>query len=264
MPIANLATEAIYYEVMGSGEPLVCVGGFTADHTLWDSIVPILKEHYQLILLDNPGCGQSSVPNRDYTIKDFSSTVMTLCDHLDIEKAYFLGNSMGGAIVQQIAYSYPGRVKKAVISNSFMNANELAFSLFAKARESWFDLGLSQEVVTHAMLSWCFSGVFLSKENIQLITDLNLNNPYPQTKEGYCFQFKALVNFDSSSWIRKIKTLCLFIASDEDAISFPSQILKMSKHVKGSQYLLFEGAGHLPHIEKPKLYSDKVIEFLEF
>lgn len=264
MPIVNLGTQDIYYEVIGSGEPLVCISGFTADHTLWEGIVPILKEHYKIILLDNPGCGQSSLPNEKFMIKDFASTVMKLCDHLDIEIAHFMGNSMGGAIVQQITYSYPTRVKKSIISNSFMSASNLAFSRFAKARESWFDSNLSQKVVVHAMLPWCFSGSFLSSENVKFLTELSLNNPYPQTKEGYHFQLQALMDFDSSSWISNIDIPCLFIAADEDVICLPAQILKMSKQVKGSRYLLVEGVGHVPHVEEPEFYSYKVIEFLSF
>lgn len=94
----------------------------------------MLSEHYQVILFDNPGCGQSSTPDQAMNIADLANITIQLCNHLNINSAYFLGNSMGGAIVQQIAYAYPEKVTKAVISNSFLNANLLPFSLFAKAR----------------------------------------------------------------------------------------------------------------------------------
>jgi len=262
MSMLSLLTGNVYYEVVGEGEPLVCVGGFTADHHVWDSIVPILSKHFQLILFDNPGSGQSSIPDKEFAINDFADVVIALCDYLDVKKAYFLGNSMGGAIVQQLAYACPERVRKAVISNSFMSTRKLGFSLFAKARESWFESNLSEESIIHAMLSWCFSGGFLREGNINTLTELNLNAPYPQTKAGYQFQLQALLLFDSSEWLKEVSVPCLFVASDEDAICFPSQIQVMASQVESSQYFLVQGAGHLPHIEHPQLFSDKLLEFL--
>ena len=262
MAIFSLENQDIYYEVIGSGEPLVCIGGFTADHTVWNSVVPILSKQYQLILFDNPGSGQSNTPDEDLSISNLADIAIKLCDHLDIKKAFFLGNSMGGAIVQQIAFSYPNRVKKVVISNSFVNANALPFSLFAKARQSWFDSDIPQEAMIHAMLPWAFSGKFLTKENIEILTELNLNNPYPQTKKGYAFQLKSLLGFDSSGWLKYINVPCLFIASDEDAICFSSQIKKMAGIVKNSEYILIEEAGHLPHIEQAEFFMDKLSDYL--
>lgn len=262
MPVVNLSSGNLYYEVIGQGDPLICIGGFTADHHVWDSIVPILSQYFQLIVFDNPGCGQSNIPDKAFSIQDFANIAIELCNHLKIEKAYFLGNSMGGAIVQQLAYAHPKRVIKAIISNSFINTKKLSFSLFAQTREAWFESTIPQASVIHAMLAWAFSGNFLTNENINLLTELSLNQPYPQTKAGYQFQLQALLPFDSSSWINEINVPCLFIASDEDAICFPSQIQFMAEQVKNSEYWVVQRSGHLPHIEYPQLFSDKVIDFL--
>lgn len=262
MSIAPLSFGDCYYDVIGQGDPLVCVAGFGADHHVWDSIIPMLSPHYQLVLLDNPGCGQSALPNQAFFIEDFAKGVIELCDYLGIAQAYFLGSSMGGAIVQQLAFTYPERVKKAIISNSFMRAKSLSFSLFAQARSAWFDLPMPQTSVIQAMLPWAFSGHFLTDENVQKLTEFTLNHPYPQTKAGYHFQLQALLPFDASSWLHKINVPCLFIASDEDAICFPSQIQDMAKQVKNSEYVCIQRAGHLPHIEYPQLFSDQVESFL--
>lgn len=262
MPVVNLSSGKLYYEVIGQGDPLICVGGFSADHHVWDSIVPFLSQHFQVVLFDNPGCGQSNIPDKEFLIQDFANIVIELCNHIQIEKAYFLGNSMGGAIVQQLAYAHSKRVIKAIISNSFINIKKLSFSLFAQARGTWFESTFPQASVIHAMLAWAFSGHFLTNENINLLTELTLNQPYPQTKAGYQFQLEALLRFDSSSWINEINVPCLFIASDEDSICFPSQIQSMAQKVKNSEYWVVQGSGHLPHIEYPQLFSDKVIEFL--
>jgi 3-oxoadipate enol-lactonase len=261
IPKLNLSTGNVYYETMGSGEPIVCIRGFTADHHVWDSLLPLLTARYQLICFDNPGCGQSSTPETSFDIEDFAKVVIELCDHLAIQQALFLGNSMGGAIVQQLAYLYPSIVKKAIISNGFMEGKKLAFSLFSQAREKWFQANLPEETITQAMLSWCFSGNYLTTENVNMLTKLFIENPYPQTEEGYRLQLDALLAFDSSQWLKKIKVPCLLIASDEDAICFPSQIKAMADQVQGSQYVSIPNAGHLPHIEQPEFFGKQVDSF---
>lgn len=128
---------------------------------------------------------------------------------------------------------------------------------------AWFDSNRSPVVCIHGMLPWAFSGKFLTEENIKMLTGLNLNNPYPQTQEGYEFQLKILVDFDSTEWLKDITVPCLFIATDEDAICFSSQIKKMADKVKNSEYLLIEEAGHLPHVEQPELFCNQLLSYLK-
>jgi len=266
MAMVTLSTGSIYYETSGikTSESIVFIGGFSGDHHVWDLVAPIFNEHYQVIVFDNPGgSGQSSVPDESFTIQDYAKTAIELCDSLKIEQAYFVGSSMGGAIVQQLAYHFPERVKKAVICNSFMTATNMAYATYAQAGLDWFHANVSKENLIKASLAWGFSGRFLTKENIALFTEIQLNKPHSQSEMGYRAQLAGLIAFDSSSWLKEIKLPCLFIASDEDAICFPSQIKKMAEQVKNSEYYLFDNSvGHLPHIEQPELFATQVIEFL--
>lgn len=262
MPLLQTSLCDIYYESYGEGEPLICISGFTADRHLWDGILPLLTPFFRVILFDNPACGQSSIPKTDFSITDMADATIAVCDHLNINHAHFMGNSMGGAIVQQIAHDNPSRVKKVIISNSFSHTSDMPFRLFAIARQTWFQSNLSLENSIRSVLPWAFSTKFLTEENINKLVEINKNNLYPQTEEGYRAQLNALSSFDSRPWLKDIKARCLFVASDQDIICFEKNVKMMANEIANSEYLSIKDAGHVPHIEQPDIFCKKVINFL--
>ena len=78
----------------------------------------VLKDKYQVIILDNRGAGQTDVPDGPYTVDQMANDVAALCSALGIHQAHFVGNSMGGFILQTLAFRYPELVKSAIIGNS--------------------------------------------------------------------------------------------------------------------------------------------------
>lgn len=263
MPMINLPLCNLYYEVHGAGEPIVCISGFTADHHIWDILLPFLTPYFQVILLDNPACGQSSIPTKSFFVKDMADVIIELCDYLNISQAFFVGNSMGGAIAQQIAYDHPQRVKKVIISNSFSQAESMPYLAFADARVAWFKSNLSLEDTVLSVLPWVFSKAFLTKDNVDRLLAVRKNNPFPQSKAAYCAQLEALRPFDSRSWLNKVNVPCLFIAGDKDIICFEKDVKIMANQVKDSEYFLIDDVGHAPHIEKPTLFTNKMLEFFQ-
>jgi 3-oxoadipate enol-lactonase len=262
MSFLSLPAGDLYYEVSGEGEALVLVSGFTADHHVWDSVVAQLAQTYQVITFDNPSCGQSYTAGNDLTVKAIAVSAIALCDHLNIEKAHFMGNSMGGSIVQAIAHQYPDRVYKAIVCCSFSSSSRFAYLQAAYARADLFKSDASDE----AMVRWAFAGIFSGdfiKAHVNELLPLFLNNPYPQNEEAFRSQLNALENFESDEWLPEIKVPCLFVAGDEDALCFPKHIKAMVNKVPDAQYLEIEGVGHLPHIENPELFIGEILDFVQ-
>lgn len=99
MPTAKLNDITMYYEVQGEGTPLIFIGGFSADHLVWAEQALAFMSDFQVITLDNRGAGQTTIPDGAYTVEQMADDVVSLCQHLDIEQAYFVGHSMGGCIL---------------------------------------------------------------------------------------------------------------------------------------------------------------------
>ncbi|MCC5890324.1 MAG: alpha/beta hydrolase [Alkalibacterium sp.] len=109
--------HSIYYEVKGEGNTptLLFLHGVTMNHKTFDSLVSELEKVYRVILVDLPSHGHSSYlrNHRDYS-KTCAQLAAGLLNHLNIEQAVFVGQSLGSLIVSHIAYLYPEKVLATV------------------------------------------------------------------------------------------------------------------------------------------------------
>ena len=100
MPFAENDGTHIHYKVEGEGPPLVLCHGYLFSSEGWriNGYVEALKENYQLILIDARGHGYSDKPHDQEAYSDelMVADVVSVLDELNIEKAHFLGYSMGG------------------------------------------------------------------------------------------------------------------------------------------------------------------------
>lgn len=97
------------FERSGSGTPLVLIHGFPFDHSAWDALLPHL-DGVDVIRPDLRGFGESAVVDGAYNIEDMATDVVGLLDALNIQKAVFVGHSMGGYVALAIARKYTAMV----------------------------------------------------------------------------------------------------------------------------------------------------------
>jgi len=80
---ARVGDISIYYEVHGTGTPLVLIGGLGADATMLAAITTELAERHQVLTFDNRGAGRSDQPDQPYTIAQMASDTAALMDAID-------------------------------------------------------------------------------------------------------------------------------------------------------------------------------------
>lgn len=99
----------------GEGEPLVLVHGFLGSHRIYDQVIPELAKHYDVIAIDLPGHGKSSLTEEIVAIADYTDAILKLLDFLDVQKATWIGHSMGGYITMAAVEKYQDRVRRAAL-----------------------------------------------------------------------------------------------------------------------------------------------------
>ena len=100
---------SIAYERCGKGTPLVLLHGYPLDHTIWEPVLPLLKNDFDLILPDLRGFGESDAPAIPYGMADLAADIAALLGVLNIWKAVIAGHSMGGYVALAFARAYPQR-----------------------------------------------------------------------------------------------------------------------------------------------------------
>ncbi len=263
MPKIKINDINMYYEIHGKGEPLIFVSGFSADHLSWTPLLAEFSGEYQVVLFNNRGVGQTDAPSGKYSIEQMAKDIADLCHALNITSAHFVGNSMGGFLVQMLAFQYPSLTKSIVISNSGMTINT-PFHFFVAAQLELMKANAPKESLIKTMCPWAFSFQFLSQSGkFDELIKWGMDNPYPFTIAGYEGQYAALDSFDSTSWANKIKAPTLVITADQDIILRSEFSKQLSSEIFGAQYYCFENCGHVPHLEYPKQYAEIVKSFLK-
>lgn len=107
----------LYYEVAGSGAPLVMVHGNGETHAIFDKALPLLAEHFTCYLLDSRGHGQSQ-PVTEYHYADMAEDVFQFIQALGLEHVTYYGFSDGGIIGLLLASKHPGLLEKMIISGA--------------------------------------------------------------------------------------------------------------------------------------------------
>ena len=126
----------MYYEVHGSGEPVVLLhGAFMTINNNWDGWIGELSKTRKVIAVEMQGHGRTGDIERDFSQENLADDVAELLDHLKISKADLIGYSMGGGVAMQCAIRHPDKVRKVVILSSTFRRDGVvkeALELFPK------------------------------------------------------------------------------------------------------------------------------------
>lgn len=106
----NCIAVDLAYEEHGQGFPLVLIHGFPLDRSIWNPVIPLLKDHARVILPDLRGYGQTPPTDGVYYMRLMAEDILRLLDRLGIERAILAGHSMGGYVSLAFAHAYPNRL----------------------------------------------------------------------------------------------------------------------------------------------------------
>lgn len=274
----------LYYEIHGSGEPLLMIEGLGYSAWMWYKQIPVFSKRYQVILFDNRGAGNTDKPDSEYSIEIMADDASGLLRTLGIGPVHALGISLGGFIAQELALRHPDLVKslslvstnsgpgKRAMRNS-QHVNGLfklwgilpgTFEMGGKASVPLgFEYGITKEDRIRYGLSLAFTPEYYRQhpEEIERIVRWRLENPQP----GYAWtrQLMAGMNFDSSGRAENIHAPTLILNGTEDRIVTPESARELAQSIPGSRYIEIEGSGHLLFIERSDEFNDTVMGFLD-
>jgi len=116
---ADLPTARLHYNEVGSGEAVIMLHGGGPGASGWSNFAGnagAFAERYRVLMVDMPGFGKSDKPYYDEGQGTFTARcILELMDHLSIQKAHFVGNSLGAHVVMCLALSHPDRVGDLIL-----------------------------------------------------------------------------------------------------------------------------------------------------
>lgn len=265
MPKVKSNGIELYYEIRGSGKPLVLISGLGYPLWQWHKMVPLLEKHFQVIVFDNRGVGQSDKPAGPYTAQMLAADTAELLDALGIEKAIIMGHSMGGFIAQAMALDFSSKVEKLILcSTNFGGPHSVPVT--PEAMKVLSDVTsdavtrFKNGLVVSTAPGWAEKNPQMIQEWIQWRT-ANPISPAPyqaQLAIGLALIPEAAA-FESKLSRINIPTLILF--GSHDKVVPPENARLLSEKISNSRVVIFPDAGHFFPIEIPETASRIVTEF---
>lgn len=248
----TLSDARLYYETHGEGPAVVFAHGVGGNHAGWFQQVPVFAQSYRVVTFDHRGFGNSTDPGgkgRSAFVEDLRA----LLDHLAIERAALVAQSMGGGTCVGFATRFPRRVGALVLADTVQGLEEVAGNreLLAEARAATDGLDQLERVLG--------DGVRLANPTMSLLYAqlASFNATDRRTLTG---DFSPLVKPQE---LTGAQVPTLFIVGQEDRLFPPAAVRALQQQVRGSFYVEISGAGHSAYFERPNEFNDSVLSFLQ-
>jgi pimeloyl-ACP methyl ester carboxylesterase len=231
------------YERTGVGTPLVLLHGYPLDHTIWEPVVPLLEQDFDLILPDLRGFGRSPASPIPYQLIDLADDVASLLDQLGIKKAAVAGHSMGGYVALAFARSHPRKLLGLglVASQAAADTPERKVGRYRLAERVEAN-GVGE--VADSMPALLTGDVVLQARLRKLILR--------QSSAGVAGTLRAMAERpDSIPFLPTFDTHVSIIHGLADRILSSDCAREMKAAVKDGDLTLLEAAGHMPMMEMP-------------
>lgn len=245
---------SLAYERIGRGLPLVLIHGFPLDHSIWDEIIPLLKDDFDLILPDLRGFGESVSSASAWTMRDLADDLAALLDHLGLEAAFLAGHSMGGYVALAFADAFHQRVRglALVASQAAADPSERKVGRYAQAQK------IAEEGIGETVAG--MTQKLSADERVQkFVHDLMRK----QKPAGYIGSLKAMAErANTMPALEKSSFPVLLIHGDADLLIPLERAREIQARVPRAQVVALAGVGHMPMMESPQEAADALIRWM--
>ena len=114
----ELHGRRVIYRVAGDGPPVVLIHGMLNSSSHWQAVALNLASDYTVIAPDLIGHGDSAAPRGDYSLGAHAASIRDLLAAIGVDRATFVGHSLGGGVAMQFFYQFPQRVERLVLISS--------------------------------------------------------------------------------------------------------------------------------------------------
>ena len=236
------------------------IHGAGGSSTIWHKQVKVLKEHFNLLLIDLRGHGMSNdLPvNNDYSLNVVVDEVVEVIQYLNIKKSHFIGVSLGTIIITKISDQYPKIVDKVILSGAITSFSTRTLFLLRTAQAI---KGFTPNIILYRLFALI---IMPSKE-------------HRVSRKVFINEAKKIKNKAFKNWLRllpeikrtiddisklKLSKPTLFISGIEDYL-FVRQIEEYVKDKSNCFLQKVNNSGHIVNIDQHKIFNNFTLRFLK-
>jgi 3-oxoadipate enol-lactonase len=253
---AKVNGTELYYEISGKRGTswLILSHSLACSTRLWDPQVEAFKGSHCILNYDMRGHGQSAAPGGPYTLEMLADDVLGLMKVCGIERAKFVGLSIGGMIGQTLALKNAAPFEKMVLADT-------GHTQPAEALKQWEDrIRIAQTqgmkaLVPATMERW-FTPAFRETPQAKKIAEIVAATPV----NGYIGCGQAIMKLNTTARLKDIKLPVLAITGEADLAAGGTKYI--GEHVPGAKFVSIPQAAHIANIEQAEKFNQALREFL--
>ena len=230
----------INYELEGEGKTIVFVHGLSDSLAYWKVLSETLKNDYQTLIYDLRGHGESTDDDKNTTIDLYQEDLYQLLNALNIEDAVFIGLSLGGNVILDLAVNHPEMVKGLIVMSSFPEHDEKLKKIFND-----FDNAIDQGFVEFfdTILPYTLTDDLL-EEHKELLENVKHEAAKTANIEGIKKGINAGYGFNLTDKLNEINVPTLVIAGEEDNLTNLDIQEKIHDNIENSEMIVLEKTKH--------------------
>lgn len=236
----NINNISINYQLEGEGKTIVFIHGLSDSLYYWEVLSSSLKNKYKILRFDLRGHGNSTDNDEKTTINLYQDDLYHLLKELKIEKATFIGLSLGGNIAMDFAIKHPEMVSGLIIMSSFCEYSpklEKIFDDFLKGIDQGF-VEFFDVILPYTIPEEMIEESREELESFKYIAAETAN------VEGIKKGIKAGYELNLTDKLNRIDAPTLVIAGKDDDLTDLDAQKKISDNIKNSKLIVLEGTKH--------------------
>lgn len=223
----------MYYEVYGSGKPLLFIHGNGGSMDAFTNNIPVFAKQYKVIAVDSRAHGKSTDASDSLTFEQMADDFNALLDSLHADSAYVIGWSDGGINGLLLAIRHPDKVKKLAVTGANLTPDTLG------------------------LIPSCYYGI------VQNSADLRKKEQTPKVKNDLKINDLDLYQpHITPQQLSTIKCPTLVIGGDHDLIPVAHTVL-IGQSIPNAHIWIIPNSGHATPIDKKQQFNKVVGEFFK-
>jgi 3-oxoadipate enol-lactonase len=248
------------YEVTGkeSAPPVVLHHPLATNLSIWDELTAALTPRYRVVRFDARGHGQTEATKGAYNFETLAADTIGLMDHLKIERAHYLGLSMGGMVGQYIGLLHPKRVYDLILVSTSSRVPPEGQAMWDERIKTVREKGMASQP-EGSMQRWLAEANRKKPALVARLSKMIEATP----ADGFIGWGGAIRTLNITDRLKAITLPTRVIVGADDPATPPAAAKAIHEQIARSDLIVMPGVSHMLCAEDPPAFHRHVLEFLD-
>lgn len=246
------------FSVEGEGPTVVMIHGIGASRHSWDGLVARMRDRYRCVSYDLRGHGKSPLPPTPYTLDDLVADLEALRAELGIEKAHFMGHSLGGMIGPAYARAYPQHVSTLGLLSTAAGRTEDDSAKVRGVVKAMREKGIGP--VLQTLKDRWFTPEF--GERRPEVIERRLEQVMETDPDVFLSVFDIYAGTEMAPWLKEVTAPSLVLTGENDGGCSPRLNRFIAGELPDSELVILPALRHAILLEAPDQVAPPVLDFL--